>query len=280
MNNPPSGLAAFTSASNRSVSLGSLSVRPQILKLASPSSRAHIHTGLIFPSHPGGRFQQVIRQSCRKTTPRLLSGCKQQMRGVRPKWGRFVKYWTQHNPKTCSIMSWGRWARNYAFLSLVPPQTKPFTRPTVTLNGFLFLQMLLCPEWAERQLGVAFRSIRGQMQRAKITALLTEKSCSPLCGIVLRLNQSQHYWREVVWKETENGDEEGESDSGVLLLGREKRQTSAAVCWKFSHKNSSSFGVRWKTLRLFCCCWKWGFNPKVPRFLKHLQRVTEVTDLQ
>lgn len=37
----------------------------------------------------------------------------------------------------------------------------------------------------EQQLGVALRSVRGEMQRAKITALLTEKSCSPLCRIVL-----------------------------------------------------------------------------------------------
>lgn len=50
----------------------------------------------------------------------------------------------------------------------------------------LFIKLLFIAQRAEQQLGVTFRSIRGEMQRAKIMALLTEKSCRPLCRIVLR----------------------------------------------------------------------------------------------
>lgn len=91
------------------------------------------------------------------------------------------------NPTTCSILSGGRSARNYLFLSPLPSHTH--TQRLHSANGEcerLFIKLLFIAQRAEQQLGVTFRSIRGEMQRAKIMALLTEKSCRPLCRIVLR----------------------------------------------------------------------------------------------
>lgn len=149
------------------------------LRAVCPPSPLH-HSGLILSSHPAGRFRLVSSQSFRTPPPHLSSGCKDPREGMKLKWGQSVKY---RDLKTCNVLSRGRTARNCVFLL-------PFScKHTNTSHGRRRAWMALPPQMVskrgEQQLGVALRSIRGEMQRAKITALLTEKSCSPLCRIVL-----------------------------------------------------------------------------------------------
>lgn len=131
------------------------------------------------------------------------------------------------------------------FLSPLPPH-KHFTQPTVSVNGLFFFLMAFITKRAEQHPGVAFRSIRGGMQRAKITALLTEKSCSLLCRIVLRWINLSTIDGEVVWKEAKRRtpdkkkekqkdrknrlDDKWCSAAGENKKEQKHRFSSAAVC--------------------------------------------------
>lgn len=112
------------------------------------------------------RFQQVNCPSCSNTTPRLPSGCMLQ---------------TSHGAKMRPICNEPKLKDPVHVLFCLEAQVRSFpfqthkrlTRPTMGLNGLF--QRLLWPKRSEQRLSEAFRCIRGKMQRAKITQLLTEK---------------------------------------------------------------------------------------------------------